>query len=217
MPEQTRHELLIQELKAVRKAGLHRLGEHLDELPTLRELAEATSGARTAEHVEGLLRNVYMTRSEGAQGTAIGILLGLEQGRRGANPTVLRQLAAQRLGYYSVDTFRKKPEANAIATFADLIESYVVDIQHRELRDDDRIEAAIRAIENLNARERWFADFGYDIRGSTPTQISPTYLNKAPRDLRNRSMGIQYRQMLRSFESTIPSCAATQSGSRGSR
>lgn len=153
MPERTLHEILVNELKLVRRLGLHRLREHLEELPALCELAERTSGARTAEHVEGLLRSVFMTRSEGAQGTAIGLLLGLEQGRRGASPRTLRELAAERLGYETVDTFRKKPEANAIATFADLIESYVIELEDQPTRDDDRIEAAIRAIENLNARE----------------------------------------------------------------
>jgi hypothetical protein len=113
MPESL-HELLVKELTVVRRCGLHRLREHLDELPALAPAAERTSGAATAEHVEGLLRNVWTSRSEGAQGTAIGILLGLEQGRRGASPRVLRQVASERLGYYSVDTFRKKPEVNAI-------------------------------------------------------------------------------------------------------
>lgn len=153
MPERTLHEHLVTELKTVRRAGLHRLREHLAELPTLGELAERTSGARTAEHVEALLRKVWTTRSEGAQGTAIGLLLGLELGRRGASPTVLRQTAATRLGYASVDTFRKRPEANAIATFADLIESYCIDFQNQPTRDDYRIERAMRAIEELNARE----------------------------------------------------------------
>jgi hypothetical protein len=153
MPELTLHQRLIAELKVVRKAGLHRLRERLDELPTLRACAEQASGAMTAEHVEALLRNVYTARSEGAQGTAIGILLGLELGRRGATPTVLRKLAAERLGYYSVDTFRKKPEQNALSTFADLIESYLIDLKNQPKRDDYRIEAALHAIEQLNAVE----------------------------------------------------------------
>lgn len=156
MPESepaTLHERLVGELKIVRKAGLHRLNEHLHELPTLCDLAEQTDGARTAERVEGLLRKVYLTRSEGAQGVAIGILLGLEQGRRGASPTVLRQAATERLGYFSVDTFRKKPEANAISTFADLIESYCIDFQNQPMREDERVERAMRAIEQLNAME----------------------------------------------------------------
>lgn len=153
MSERTLHEQLVDELKIVRKCGLHRLRERIDELPTLRTLAERISGASTAEHVEGLLRNVYQARSEGAQGTAVGILLGLEMGRRGANPTVLRQVAADRLGYFSVDTFRKKPEQNAISTFADLIESYVIDFENQPKRDDVRIETALHAIEQLNAVE----------------------------------------------------------------
>lgn len=153
MPETHLHQLLVQELKLIRKVGLHRVRDHLDELPALAELAERTSGARTAEHIEGSLRSAWTARAEGAQGTAIGILLGLEQGRRGARPAVLRDAAAKRLGYESVDTFRKAPEASAIAYFADLIESYCIDYVRQPKRDDDRIEIAMRAIENLNAVE----------------------------------------------------------------
>jgi hypothetical protein len=127
MPEGRLHDHLVRELKLVRKTGLHRLHENLDELPALSELAERTTGSKRAEHVENLLRAAWTTRAEGAQGTAIGLLLGLEQGRRGANPMVLRAAAATRLGYHSVDTFRKKPEANAISYFADVIESYCID------------------------------------------------------------------------------------------
>ena len=172
MPDNALHGHLVRELKVIRKCGLHRLREHLSELPALCELAERTSGARTAEHVENLLRSAWKARAEGAQGTAIGLLLGLEQGRRGASPRVLREVAATRLGYHSVDTFRKRPEGNAIAYFADVIESYCIDFVNQPKRDDERIEAAVRAIEQLNAveygemvrrlRERytWFADHG---------------------------------------------------------
>jgi hypothetical protein len=153
MPETQLHGLLVQELKLIRKVGLHRLRDHLDEVPALAELAERTSGARTAEHVEHLLRAVWTARAEGAQGTASGILLGLEQGRRGARPSVLREVAAKRLGYASTDTFRKAPEASAIDYFADLIESYCIDFAHQPKRDDERIETALKAIENLNAVE----------------------------------------------------------------
>jgi hypothetical protein len=153
MPGPSLHELLVRELKVIRKRGLHRLRDYLDDLPALCELAERTSGARTPQHVEGLLRDAWRLRAEGAQGTAVGLLLGLEQGRRGASPTVLRKVAADRLGYHSVDTFRKQPEANAIAYFADVIESYCIDIYNQPRRDDERIEAAIRAIEQLNAKE----------------------------------------------------------------
>ena len=55
--------------------------------------------------------------------------------------------------YHSVDTFRKKPEEYAFAAFADTIESWVIDFENAPVRQDDRIETAIRAIENLNARE----------------------------------------------------------------
>lgn len=153
MPGPALHDLLIRELKLIRKRGLHRLREYLGELPALGELAERTSGARTAEHIEGLLRNAWRLRGDGAQATAVGLLLGLEQGRRGANPTGLRKVAAERLGYHSVDTFRKQPEAHAIAYFADVIESYCIDIANQPKREDERIESAIRAIEQLNAAE----------------------------------------------------------------
>ncbi len=153
MPERNLHELLVGELKVIRKHGLHRLREHLGELPALVELAERTTGAGTAEHVENLLRGAWVARAQGAQGTAIGLLLGLEQGRRGANPRTLREAAATRLGYHSVDTFRKKPEATAIAYFADVIESYVIEFANQPKRQDERIETAMRAIEQLNALE----------------------------------------------------------------
>lgn len=153
MTERSLHEHLVGELKILRKAGLHRLRNHLDEIPALRELAERTSGASTGEHVEHLLREAWKLRAEGAQGTAAGLLLGLEQGRRGARPSVLREAAATRLGYHSVDTFRKKPEADALSYFADVIESYCIDFVRQPKRDDERIEAAVRAIENLNAAE----------------------------------------------------------------
>lgn len=153
MAEGGLHTHLVRELKVIRKAGLHRLREHLDDLPALVELATRTTGSGNAEHVENLLRAAWTTRAEGAQGTAVGLLLGLEQGRRGANPTVLREAAATRLGYHSVDTFRKKPEANAIAYFADIVESYCIDFDRQPLRDDYRIEAALKAIEQLNAAE----------------------------------------------------------------
>ena len=153
MPDSQMHAQLVRELKVVRRAGLHRLRDHLDELPTLCGLAERTLGAATADRVETVLREAWRQKAEGAQGTAIGLLLGLEQGRRGANPRVLREVAAKRLGYHSVDTFRKKPEEYAFATFADTIESWVIDFENAPVRQDDRIETAIRAIENLNARE----------------------------------------------------------------
>lgn len=153
MPERALHEHLVRELKVIRKAGLHRLREHLDDLPALAELAERTTGSRTPEHIENLLRTAWTTRAEGAQATAVGLLLGLEQGRRGANPRALRQAASDRLGYHSVDTFRKQPEANAIAYFADIVESYCIDFKRQPLRDDYRIEAALKAIEQLNAAE----------------------------------------------------------------
>lgn len=153
MPERSLHEHLVGELKIIRKRGLHRLTEYIDEVPALVELARRTTGGENAEHVENLLRSVYKLRSEGAQGTAIGLLLGLEQGRRGANPRVLREAAATRLGYHSVDTFRKRPEATAIATFARLIESYCIEYQNSSLPEDYKINVALNAIRELTLTE----------------------------------------------------------------
>ena len=153
MPDLTLHERLVVELKVIRRSGLHRLQEHLEELPTLAQLAGETMGAATADDIERMLRAVYTQRSEGAQGTAIGILLGLEQGRRGASPRVLRKVAATRLGYQSVDTFRKNPEVRAIATFARLLESYAVDIRTRPIPEGQRIEKIMDLIEQLSLAE----------------------------------------------------------------
>jgi hypothetical protein len=166
MPERTLHEHLVSELKVIRKRGLHRLPQYLDDVPALQELARRTSGAENAEHVENLLRTVFKLRSEGAQGTAIGLLLGLEQGRRGANPTVLREAAATRLGYHSVDTFRKRPEADAIATFAHIIESHCIEAQYAAKPEDYKVNVALDAIRELTVTEyaeltrrlrEWFA------------------------------------------------------------
>lgn len=145
--------MLVDELKIVRRRGLHRLAQYLSDVPTLCAMAEETTGAGDAEHVENLLRSVYKTRSEGAQGTAIGISLGLEQGRRGANPSVLRQVAAKRLGYHSTETYRKGPEQTAIETFADLIGSYCRDYVSDTRTDDYKINVALAAIKELSLHE----------------------------------------------------------------
>ncbi len=60
------------------------------------------------------------------------------------------------MGYASVDTFRKAPEANAIDYFADVIESYCLDSawEARSVEmSDDRIENALRAVEKLTLVE----------------------------------------------------------------
>lgn len=144
---------LIRELKIVRKSGLHRLREHMSELVELRSMAMEVHGGETADEVESLLRGAFNKKSEGAQGTAIGILLGMELGRRGASPSVLRQVAAERLGYQSVDTFRKRPEANAIATFADVLESYVRDISNEPDVEGAKLERVMSLIEELTLAE----------------------------------------------------------------
>jgi hypothetical protein len=146
-------DLLIRELKIVRKFGLHRLREHLGDLIVLRELSRSTQGGDTADDVESLLRAAYNKKSEGAQGTAIGILLGMELGRRGASPTVLREVAAKRLNYASVETFRKRPEANAIATFADVLDGYARDIQNEPDVEGAKLEKIMSLIEELTLAE----------------------------------------------------------------
>ena len=153
MPGRTPHEDLVEELKLVRRKGLHRLDQVIDELPTLRRIAAQTTGGEKPSDVEALLRSVYAQRSEGAQGTAIGILLGLELGRRGASPQVLRQVAADRLGYATVETFRKKPELQALETFAHLIESHAVDVHARDELPGYKVEEVMRLIENLTIAE----------------------------------------------------------------
>lgn len=150
-------EYLVEELKIVRRRGLHRLEDIINELPALRKLSTVAIGGERTEDVESLLRTVYRERSEGAQGTAIGIILGLEQGRRGASPQVLREVAAKRLGYASVDTFRKKPELNAMKTFAHLIESYAIEIQNRPEPTADKINEIMRLVEKLTLAE--YGDF----------------------------------------------------------
>lgn len=153
MSEPSLHDRLIGELKAIRKFGLHRLSHHVDELPALGELALRIYGVGTADRIEKLLHESWSKRAEGAQATAVGILLGLEAGRRGARAAVLREVASARLGYANVDTFRKKPEANAIAYFADVIESYVGDYQPDTSNDEYRINAALNAVMALTLTE----------------------------------------------------------------
>lgn len=148
-----RREQLIRELKIVRKFGLHRLREHMRELPALRDLATITRAGDTADDVETLMRGAYNKKSEGAQGTAIGILLGMELGRRGASPKVLREVAAKRLGYESVETFRKRPEATAIATFADVILSFVREIEEQPEVEGAKLEKVMSLIEELTLAE----------------------------------------------------------------
>lgn len=153
MLEPSLHDRLTGELKAIRKFGLHRLAQHVEELPALSELALGIYGVGTADRIEKLLHEAWNKRAEGAQGTAVGIILGLEAGRRGARPSVLREVAATRLGYASVDTFRKKPEGHAIAYFADVIESYCIDYQPEVTNDEFRINAAINAVMALTLTE----------------------------------------------------------------
>jgi len=153
MSEPPLHDRLVAEIKVVRKFGLHRLAQYFDELPSLSQLALDIYGVGTADRIEKLLHEAWTKRAEGAQATAVGIILGLEPGRRGARPAVLREVAASRLGYASVDTFRKKPEGHAIAYFADVIESYCIDYQPEVTNDEYRINAALNAVMALTLTE----------------------------------------------------------------
>jgi hypothetical protein len=155
MPEQAERDGLIAELKIVRKAGLHRLRERINDLPRLTALATATMGAGSAEDVERMLRHAFQSYAEGAQGTAVGLLFGLELGRRGASPTVLRQAAAKRLGYYSVETFRKRPEHNAIAYFADVLLRLASDAQTSGLGNGSKVDHIMALITDLTLAEYW--------------------------------------------------------------
>ncbi len=153
MPGQSSRDNLVAELKIVRKSGLHRLAERMPELPELTRLAKETMGAGTADDVERMLRHVFRSYAEGAQGTAVGILLGLELGRRGANPSVLRDAAAKRLGYYSVETFRKKPEDNAIGYFADILQRYASDTGRLEVTNPNKVDHIMELISQLTVAE----------------------------------------------------------------
>ncbi|MHA3019619.1 hypothetical protein ACXPWS_05035 [Mycobacterium sp. BMJ-28] len=155
MAERVDRDVLIAELKIVRKVGLHRLRERINDLGCLAQLATATVGAGDAEDIERMLRHAFQSYAEGAQGTAIGLLLGLELGRRGASPTVLRQVAAARLGYYSVETFRKRPEHNAIAYFADVLLRVDGDARSQGPTNGSKIDHIMALITDLTLAEYW--------------------------------------------------------------
>lgn len=155
MPDAYDRDGLIDELKIVRKAGLHRLRQRVGDVPQLSALATATMGAGTVEDIERMLRHAFQTYAEGAQGTAIGILLGLELGRRGASPTVLRQVASERLGYYSVETFRKRPERDAIAYFAGVLLRLGEDARLSGTSNGSKVDHIMTLIADLTLAEYW--------------------------------------------------------------
>lgn len=155
MPEEGKREALIKELKIIRKTGLHRLRERINDLPELSQLAERTMGASSADDIERMLRHAFTSYAEGAQGTAIGLLFGLELGRRGARPSVLREAAAKRLGYDSVETFRKKPQQNAIEYFADLLLRLVDYAENEKPTDVNKIDHIMTLIAELTIPEYW--------------------------------------------------------------
>lgn len=109
MPESCLHDRLTRGLKAVRKFGRHRLAQNIEAWRTLSDLATTIYGVGTADRIDKMLHESWNKRAGGAQVTAVGVTLGLETGRRGARPAVLREVAVTRLGYASVDTFREKP------------------------------------------------------------------------------------------------------------
>lgn len=142
---------LIEELKIVRRFGLHRLDELMDELPELTRLATATRGAGTADDIERMMRQVWQMYDQGPIDTAVAILLGLRDGR-GKTPDKLRRAAAESL-HYSVEAFRKRPEHNAIAHFADLLMRYATDMDMPKVFDPDKVDHIMALISGLTLSE----------------------------------------------------------------
>jgi hypothetical protein len=148
--------LLIYELKVLRRRGLRRLAGDVENYPVLTEVATKLTAEEPVGAIEALLRQARTQMQESPAGQAVAYLYGLEAGLRGRTPTDLRRLAADRLGYAEVETFRKKPENEAIATLADTIYSLVV--QDRMLSRNngsslERVEAIVAAIEGLTTLE----------------------------------------------------------------
>lgn len=112
-------------------------------------------GSDSSDDIERLLRHAFQFYTDGAQGTAIGILLGLEQGRKGSSPVVLRKAAAERLGYYSVETLRQQPEYNAISYVADVLLRALVDAQRDGVTDGTKVDRLMALIIELSLAEYW--------------------------------------------------------------
>lgn len=144
---------LLVELKHLRRVGLFRIRQHLDTLPALAEIARQTHGAAEPTHIEEVLREAWQRLGDGPHGQAVGILFGLEQGHRGGSPATLRSKAADRLGYFSVDTFRKKPEADVMDSFAEQLLALRVRQNLMERPGMDRVAAVVEAIEALTTIE----------------------------------------------------------------
>jgi hypothetical protein len=145
---------LVAELRLLRGMGLARMRERRNELNGLTTLAEFAYGSDDIASVEAMLRDAWHALGDGPHGMAVGLLFGLERGHRGGNPTALRSKAANRLGYASVETFRKRPEAAAISSFADELVS--LRAQRSSLNrshGDDRVAQVVALIEALTTVE----------------------------------------------------------------
>ena len=174
-PDHIDQQTVVEELKLVRKVGVHRLRERLGDVPALAIIASELYGSGGAPEIEHLLRDAWHQLGTGDHGQALGILFGLERGHRGGNPAGLRSKAASRMGYHSVDTFRKKPEGAAIANLADQVISLRI---QRTLLDragsEDRVAKIVAEIEALTTLEsaelarRLTATFGLGDRRREP-------------------------------------------------
>lgn len=145
--------MLLTELKLVRRVGLTRIREHLDDLTALRAIAVQAHGDAEPAHIEEVLREAWHRLGDGPHGEAVGLLFGLERGHRGGTPAALRSKAAERLGYHSVDTFRKKPEADVLDSFAEQLLAVRVRQNLIERTGVDRVVAIVEAIEALTTVE----------------------------------------------------------------
>jgi hypothetical protein len=130
-----RHDSLIEDLKAVRRAGLTRLRKL--ELPALETAVQACGYVESREtvdaaHVEILLREAVAELSEGAA-TVAGVMFGLTPGTRGEEPSRLRQDAAQ-LASVSVERFRHKQEPELIEQCADVLLRMIREYELRRAR-----------------------------------------------------------------------------------
>jgi len=116
-------------------------------------IAQQAHGDTQPVHIEEVLREAWHRLGDGPHGQTAGILFGLEPGHRGGQPAALRSKAAERLGYYSVDTFRKKPEQDVVESFAEQVLAVRVRQNLLERGGMDRVAAIVEAIEALTTVE----------------------------------------------------------------
>lgn len=147
------HGQLVDELKLVRRTGIPKLRANLAKLPQLAAVAAELHGEGSAAEVELVLRDAWRQLGSGPHGTAVGVLFGLAQGHRGGRPAALREKAADRLGYASVETYRKEPETRALADFADQVTSLRAQKRVRPAVSDDRVARIVTEIETLSSLE----------------------------------------------------------------